>query len=83
MAIGNTKTIELLIDKKADLKAKDNYGKTPLHWAIGRGNTKTIELLIEAGADVNAKDNDGRTPLQLAIEEGNTDSIHFRKCSVQ
>jgi len=55
---------KLLIEKGADVNAKDNKGKTPLMHAIG---VDFVKLLIEKGADVNAKDNNGKTPLMHAI----------------
>ena len=54
-----------------DVNAKDDYGRTPLHWAAYEKNLEIIQLLIEKGADVNAIDNDGNTPLQSAVNSGN------------
>jgi len=57
-----------LIERGADVRAKDDDGWTPLHWASWKDNVEIAELLIEKGADLEAKDNSGRTPLHWAAE---------------
>ncbi len=50
----------------ANVKAKDDEGWTPLHFA----QTKEIaELLIAKGADVNAQTINGETPLHSAVSD--------------
>ena len=58
-----------LINKGADLEAKDGFGYTPLHWAAEEDSVDVARLLISRGAKVNAKDSDGGwTPLHLTAE---------------
>lgn len=59
--------------QKADVEAKDNSGKTPLHSAAEWGHKAEAELLLAHKAKANAKDNHGKTPLQLAEEKGYKD----------
>ena len=62
--------INILLEKGADINAKDNYGRTPLMHAIQYGcSEEVIKILLEKGADINAKDNYGWTPLMHAIHE--------------
>ena len=58
--------IQDLIERGADVDAKDNNGWTPLHWASDSNHIEIAKLLIDRGADVDAKDNWGWTPLHRA-----------------
>jgi ankyrin repeat protein len=62
----NIPKIQDLLDRGADVEAKDVDGWTPLHIVTYRNSIETAKLLIERGADVKAKDNDGWTPLHWA-----------------
>jgi len=48
-----------MLDKGADVNARDTLQNTPLHGAAEAGKTEVAELLIRMGADVNAKNVDG------------------------
>jgi hypothetical protein len=66
-----------LIDRGADVAARNRRGATPLHYAAdGSPSTPrwdpaaqaaTIALLIASGADPNAANRDGVTPLHRAV----------------
>jgi ankyrin repeat protein/mono/diheme cytochrome c family protein len=60
--------VELLIDKGADVNAKNRRGSTPLHWAIH--DKAKVRLLLSKGAAVNARQAQGRTPLYLTAMLG-------------
>ena len=64
---GDIDAVRIAIEDKS---ARDNEGKTPLHWASYNGNTEIARLLIEQGADVNAADEYGITPLMSACDGG-------------
>ena len=59
--------VELLINKGADLNAKDSLEQTPLHEAIQNKQKEIASLLINKGANLNIKDFTRNTPLDLAI----------------
>ncbi len=48
--VGHAKTVELLLDKGADVKAKTNEGKTALMIAKEKRNTEIVKLLKQHGA---------------------------------
>jgi len=69
---GQPTCLNFLLQKGADIDAKNNFEETALHAAINSryGNTLCIELLIAADANPSAKDNrfDKSTPLHKAVE---------------
>ena len=68
--------VQLLLQRNADVNAKDEWGQTALHRAAKSGNRNTIQLLLEHNADVNAKDDSlGRTALHRAAMTGNHDTV--------
>jgi hypothetical protein len=69
---GQTEIIELLIQKGADVNAKNRNGTTPLHGAVFLGQTEAVELLIQKGADANARTNEGATPLDISVMDWET-----------
>jgi ankyrin repeat protein len=73
------KEVELLIDKGADVNAKDEVGWTPLHYAADNGHKDVAELLIAKGADVNAKNDYDETPLHIAEHNDHKDLAELLK----
>jgi uncharacterized protein len=49
-----------------DVKARDDVGRTPLHWAAANGTSANITALLKRGAKVNVRNLDGGTPLTFA-----------------
>ena len=39
--------MKLLLEKGADLEARDSLGRTPLWWAAGNGHEAVVKLLLE------------------------------------
>lgn len=49
----------------------DEYGRTPLHYAVINQKTKVIKQLIQSGLNINQPDNNGWTPLHFACQNYN------------
>ncbi|KZZ88371.1 ankyrin repeat protein [Moelleriella libera RCEF 2490] len=65
---GNVSWARLLISQHARLiSQKDNYGRTPLSWAVNQGHRELVELLLDHGARVNLKDRSMLTALHIAV----------------
>jgi ankyrin repeat protein len=73
---GHTETAKLLIEKGADVNAKNNNGWTPLYAAAIGDHTETVKLLIDKGADVNVKDSSGKTILHGIISKKTVSKRH-------
>ncbi|HMB03109.1 MAG TPA: ankyrin repeat domain-containing protein [Isosphaeraceae bacterium] len=54
---------EELLARGADLRMRDEHGKTPLHVAAGFGDVARMRLFLDKGAEIDARDAYGRTPL--------------------
>lgn len=63
----NEAIVELLLEKGANIEAKDGQTLTPLLSAVHYGGEQMVKLLLEKGADIEAKDNNGQTPLSSAV----------------
>jgi ankyrin repeat protein len=58
------------------LEARDDYGRTPLHYACQRGNIAIIEaLLLETSQTSSCADWEGRTLMHYATESGRSAQV--------
>lgn len=76
-AWGYADIAKYLIEKGADINAKDAWSKTPLYRAVVREQLVAAKLLLEKGADKSIPDNTGKTPLDIAKETRNTALIEL------
>jgi ankyrin repeat protein len=60
----------ILLDRGADVNARQTGGFTPLHGAAANGDRAMTELLIDRGADPSLRNDEGRTARDLALERG-------------
>jgi quinoprotein dehydrogenase-associated probable ABC transporter substrate-binding protein len=67
--------VRLLIEKGADVNARDNQGYAPVHNAARNRYAHLVTLLVEKGADVNARDSDGFTALLHAINRNHVPTV--------
>jgi uncharacterized protein len=70
---GNVTAIEAAAAAKADLNARDSYGRTPLQVAVFAKQREAVKALVKAGANINLLENDrydGITIASVADDEG-------------
>ena len=65
---GRRDTVTLLLERGADIHARDKDGMTPLIWAAQQGQKETVALLLEKGANPYERDKSSRTALKAAQE---------------
>jgi ankyrin repeat protein len=63
-AVGSPEAVKLLLDKGADVNARNELEATPL--ILAAGSVEKARMLVEKGAGVNAQSKLGRTPLIIA-----------------
>lgn len=64
-----------LIRLGANLDARDNSRKTPLHWSAYHCSTETFKLMLVSGAEFRSPDEYGRTSLHLAGMAGSMEIV--------
>jgi ankyrin repeat protein len=63
---GDLNRVKMLVESGIDVNTKDEFGCTPLHWAVLAESPEVADFLISNGAELNAKDSQNLTPLMAA-----------------
>ncbi len=66
---GNSEQVRDLVQRGADVNARDETGATALMLAVIDSDLELMRLLISKGADVNAKNEAGTTALLWALQD--------------
>jgi ankyrin repeat protein len=75
---GNVEAVYGLLEKDADVNAKENRQQnTPLMWALGENHADVARVLIEHKADIHARTATGFTPLLFAAQQGDQGSVEM------
>jgi hypothetical protein len=77
VAKGDKNIVELLIKYGADVNAKDDMGRTPLHRSITPfgADLEILDLLLKNNADPNLLDNRKEPPIALAVDGQKLDIV--------
>lgn len=67
---GQYETAKLLIDRGANVNAKDRFDRTALLLAVEKNHPQIVDLLVEAKADLDSPATYGSSPLTAAIGQG-------------
>jgi ankyrin repeat protein len=65
------------IINKLKKRSNDEYGRSPLHYAIVDTDFTKVRKLLKSGHDVNAQDKKGWTPLHVAAEYNLKDIVQL------
>ncbi|WP_218130674.1 ankyrin repeat domain-containing protein [Sporomusa acidovorans] len=65
-AYGRTTIVRQLLDKGADINARDKEGQTPLMKAVGNNHADVVTILLQRGANSSARDGNGNSAVSLA-----------------
>ncbi|KAL6867144.1 ankyrin repeat-containing domain protein [Trichoderma novae-zelandiae] len=68
---GCVAAVQWLVERGADIEARDRNNRTPLLWAAIANHENVIHYLVEKGANMEAKDSHDITPLLVATMRKN------------
>jgi uncharacterized protein len=74
---GNLAAIEAAAGAKADLNARDGYGRTPLHVAVFARQRAAVSALVKAGANINLLENDRYDGITIASVADDEDTLRL------
>uniref|UniRef100_A0A336N437 CSON006168 protein n=1 Tax=Culicoides sonorensis TaxID=179676 RepID=A0A336N437_CULSO len=73
----NLEIVKYLIDRGADVNAKDSNERTALHEVAKHSNLEIVKYFIDHGADVHAKDSNKRTALHEVAKHSNLEIVKY------
>ncbi len=74
--VANEELISILKNKGISINKTDNYGNSPLHFAILSGESEYARSLINQGTDLNMKNQMDLSPLHLAAFFNNEEIVN-------
>jgi len=74
---GHLDIVKLLVERGADVNARDFCGDTALAYAARKDHNKIVKYLIEAGADAQTQNKYKFTPLDYAVRTLNLESQKY------
>lgn len=72
----DTRLMQLLLSRRADLEICDHLHRTPLFAAVDK-NIACVKMLLDAGANTNVDDDVDETPLYRACEKNSAETVRL------
>ena len=60
--------VQLLLERGAEIEARDINNKTPLHYAADNNSTESPQLLLKRSGDIEAMGYNNKRPLHYTAE---------------
>jgi ankyrin repeat protein len=76
-AKGRLEVVRLLLERGAELDARDSRGNTPMLHAAYNGQLEVVKLLVESGADVQAQNTLHWTGVMQAVVERKLPTVRY------
>ena len=73
----DTKIIEYLLNKDAEMETRDQYGNTALMYAVKMDSLEAFELLVNKGASLEVRDNLHNTLMMTALDLNRQEIIEY------
>ena len=67
--LGRVESARHLLDQGADKDKANNYGQTPLHWAVYFNHLEMVMLLMRHGAHLYVRTRAGQLPIDMTDNE--------------
>jgi ankyrin repeat protein len=74
---GDLEAMQVLLDRGADVNARDNFEESPSWDAIRFGKLEAMQLLLEHGADANSQNSSRWSIPHYASSEGNLEAVRL------
>ena len=76
-ALGYAKIVRHFLEKGTAVNVRDEWGRTPLWWAVDERRFEIAERLLAFGADPDRRDERGLGPLHLAVRRGDRELVEL------
>lgn len=75
--LGDVEQVDALIERGIHADERDEYGRSPLHYAAWNGSLPVVKRLMKDGADCHARTFDGVSPADCAYKMGQLATGHY------
>ena len=69
--------VQLLLQLKVNIQARDQFSQTPLHYAARSNNKEAAEFLLQHNAAIEARPEENLTRLHVAAQSNSTEVAHY------